>query len=299
MQKKPRTKHSPVWLNMDQADLDAAYDQSVYAPNRMQILGRYATNSEDVRARIGAPKRYSYGPESIEKLDVYGTARADASINIFIHGGAWRSGSAKDFAFPAELFVDAGAHYVVPDFDSVQDVKGNLMSIAGQIRRAVAWVYRNAETFGGNSAKLYISGFSSGAHLAGVVLTTDWTKDFNLPADIVKGGLCCSGMFDLKPVRLSSRSRYINFTDEMEEALSPQRHLNRLNAPIIVAYGALETPEFQRQSRDFAAALRAADKPVELIAGKGYNHFEMLETLANPYGLLGRAVLAQMNLKRG
>ena len=42
--------------------------------------------------------------------------------------------------------------------------------------------------------------------------------------------------------------------------------------------------------------MKAAGKPVELLVGEGYNHFEMLETLANPYGLLGRAALAQMGL---
>ena len=60
--------------------------------------------------------------------------------------------------------------------------------------------------------------------------------------------------------------------------------------------GTLDTPEFQRQSRDFAAALKAAGKPVELRVGDGYNHFEMIETLANPYGVLGRAALEQMRL---
>ena len=65
---------------------------------------------------------------------------------------------------------------------------------------------------------------------------------------------------------------------------------------MIVGYGTLETPEFQRQSRDFAAAVKAAGKPVELLVGEGYNHFEMPETLANPYGLLGRAALEQMKL---
>jgi arylformamidase len=138
-----------------------------------------------------------------------------------------------------------------------------------------------------------------GGHLAGVILTTDWRQDFNLPADTVKGGLCCSGMFDLKPVRLSARGKYINFTDEMEQALSPQRHLNKLSAPVIVAYGGtLESPEFQRQSRDFAAAVQAAGKPVQLLVGEGYNHFEIIETLSNPYGLLGRAVLEQMQLAK-
>ena len=62
------------------------------------------------------------------------------------------------------------------------------------------------------------------------------------------------------------------------------------------AYGTYETPEFQRQSRDFAAALKVAGKPVTLLVGEGYNHFEMPETFASPYGLLGRAVLEQMKL---
>jgi arylformamidase len=285
-----------VWLDMDQAALDGAYDQNAYAPNREQILARNAVNSERARARLGAPRRYAYGPTPIEALDVYPTARAAAPINVFIHGGAWRASLAKNNAIAAELFVNAGAHYVVPDFTWVQDVGGSLFPMADQVRRAVAWVYRNAEQFGGDPRRLYVSGFSSGAHLAGVLLTTDWAKDFGLPADMLKGGLCCSGMFDLKPVRLSSRSSYVAFTDEMEQALSPQRHLDKLVAPLVVAHGTLETPEFQRQSRDFAAAVRAAGKRVELLIGDGYNHFELYETLANPYGLLGRAVLAQMHL---
>ena len=284
---------------MDQAELDAAYDQSTYAANQIQIRERYAINSEAVRARIGPPRRYAYGPTAIEGLDVYPTGAPNAPINIFLHGGAWRAGLSKNYAYPAELFVHAGAHYVVPDFINVVESNGDLMPMADQVRRAVAWVHRNARTFGGDPDRIYVCGHSSGAHLASVVLVTDWRRDFDLPADTVKGGLCCSGMFDLKPVRLSARNAYVRFTDEVEHALSAQRHVDKLSAPVIVAYGTLETPEFQRQARDFAAAVQAAGKPVQLLVGEGYNHFEMPETLANPYGLLGRAVLAQMQLSRG
>lgn len=295
-QQAPRVKGPLVWLDMDQKELDDAYDQSVWASNRPQIFGRYATNSEGVRARLGAPQRHAYGPTAIEALDVYLTKRPNAPINIFIHGGAWRDQVAKDWAFPAELFVHSGAHYVVPDFAWVQDVGGSLLPMAEQVRRAVAWVYRNAQRFGGDPNRLYVSGHSSGGHLAGVILTTDWPRDFNVPADIVKGGLCLSGMYDLKPVRLSARSKYVKFTDDMEQALSPQRHLDKMNAPVIVAYAALDSPEFQRQSRDFAAAVKATGKPVQLLVAHGYNHFEAPETLGNPHGLLGRAVLEQMKL---
>jgi arylformamidase len=88
----------------------------------------------------------------------------------------------------------------------------------------------------------------------------------------------------------------VKFTDEMVEALSPLRHLDQLRAPLIVAYGTYETPEFQRQARAFAAAAHAAGKPVELIVGDNYSHMELPETLCNPYGLLGAAVLDQMGL---
>jgi len=127
------------------------------------------------------------------------------------------------------------------------------------------------------------------------MVTTDWRKE-GLPADIIKGALLCSGMYDLTPVRLSKRSLYVNFTDEMVQALSAQRHLDMLATPLVLLYGTYETPEFQRQTRDFFSAVQSVGKPVKLLVGQGYNHFELLETLASPYGLAGRAVLEQMQL---
>ena len=55
-------------------------------------------------------------------------------------------------------------------------------------------------------------------------------------------------------------------------------------------------PAHVRRWRECVLALRNTCKPVELIEGAAYNHFELLETLANPYGLMGRAMLEQMKL---
>jgi arylformamidase len=291
-----RAKGPRVFLDYDQAELDAAYDQSVYAPNLQQIVRRYATNSEVTRARLGQPRRVAYGQSEIEKLDIYATGRPNAPVQVFLHGGAWRGGVANDYAFPAEMFVRAGAHFVVPDFVWVQNASGSLMPMAEQVRRAVAWVYRNAASFGGDPSRVYVSGHSSGGHLAGVVAATDWQREAGLPADIVKGYVCMSGMYDLHPVRLSARSSYVKFDDAMEQALSSQRHLDRLITPVVLAYGTLETPEFQRQSREFADVLRKAGKQAQLVVCEGYNHFEVMETYASPYGYAGRAALEQMRL---
>jgi len=94
---------------MDQAALDAAYDQSVWAPNREQMIIRHRTNSEMARTRLSAPQRYTYGATPIEGLDVYRTPHAHAPIHLFIHGGAWRAGLAAHSAFLGELFVHAEA----------------------------------------------------------------------------------------------------------------------------------------------------------------------------------------------
>jgi arylformamidase len=293
-QERP-AKGTRVWLDMDQKELDDAYDQSVWAPNQAHVSKRRALWSESTRARL-KPERIAYGPTEIEQVDIYRTTRGNAPIQIFIHGGAWRGGSAKDSAYPAEMFVTAGAIFIAVDFVSIDQADGNLMTMANQVRRAVAWVYKNASRFGGDPSHLYISGHSSGAHLSGVVLVTDWQRDFGFPMDVLKGGVLMSGMYDLKAVALSKRSKYVRFTDEIVQALSAQRHLDKLNTPIIVAHGTLESPEFQRQTREFAAAVRAAGKPVQLIVAEGYNHFELPENFGNPYGLVGRAALEQMNL---
>jgi arylformamidase len=291
-----RPKGPPVWLDLDQQALDDAYDQEKYAPNRAQIVARRIANSARARAILGAPERVAYGPSEIEALDIFRAERANAPVHVFLHWGAWLRNKAADYAVQAEPFVRAGATYVIPDFINVGETGGDLSPMFDQVRRAVLWVYRNAARLGGDPARLYLSGHSSGSHLGACVLTHDW-RDDDVAPDFIKGALFASGMYDLKPVRLSARSNYVKFTDAIERTLSAQRHIDRLHTPLILAYGTEETPEFQRQTRDFHAAVTAAGKPVQLIIGEAYNHFELLETMANPYGLLGCAALAQMQLK--
>jgi arylformamidase len=304
-----KAKGPLVWLDMDQQQLDDAYDQEVYARNRDRVVARRVAASERARAVLGPPQRLAYGESEYEQLDIFpaptppasasgGGKAAGAPINLFVHGGAWRRNKAADYALQAEPLTRAGTHAVFIDFINVDQAGGDLLPMYEQVCRAIAWTWRNAEKFGGDRERFYISAHSSGSHLAGCALTAGW-REQGLPENFCRGALLASGMYDLTPVRLSKRSAYVKFTDAMVEKLSARRHLDGLHTPLVVAHGTCETPEFQRQTRDFAAQVKAAGKPVELLIGEGYNHFEMLETLANPYGLLGRAMLAQMRLGQG
>jgi len=284
-----------IFLDYDQDGLDDAYDQGMHAPNMARVLQRYASTSAAARGRIGEPLQRAYGPTAVETLDIYRTAAPQAPFFVFLHGGAWKAGVARNYAFTAETMVRAGAHAVIPDFLPVQDAGGDLNAMVDQVRRAVHWVYLHGAELGGDPGRIYIAGHSSGAHLAGMCLVADWAA-LGVPADCIRGGLCSSGIYDLKPIRLSARNAYIRLDDATEEALSVQRHAARVRAPLLVSHGTEESPEFARQARDFAAAVRAAGGSASLVAGEHYNHFEILETLGSPHGVLGHAMLRLMQL---
>jgi arylformamidase len=288
----PVTVPGKVWLNMDQAELDAAYTQRNWAPNQAEVLARYKSASEKFRSSRKPPLRLKYGPSDIQALDIWPPDKPNGKILIFIHGGAWSGGSAAEYSFLASPFLDRGVIVVIPDFTTVQDVNGSLEPMAAQVRNAIAFIFRTARSLGANPKQIYVAGHSSGAHLAAIALTTDWSS-LDIKGNPLKGGILCGGIYDLKPVRLSSRSQYIKFTDGMEESMSPQRNLKELSAPVTLAYGLKESPEFKRQAIDFADAMRKAKKKVEVIT-VDLNHFEILETLANPQSALFLAALKMM-----
>jgi arylformamidase len=299
MQQAVKARGPLVWRQYDQEALDNAYDQLVYAPNRDLILGRMAAASKRTRERLGAPERVAYGPSEHEQFDLFrakGTVPGGgAPINVFVHGGAWRAGNAADNALFAEPLVHSGAHAFILDFINVDQAGGSIVPMYQQVSAALAFIWNNAERFGGDRKKFYVSAASSGAHLAGCALSRGW-REQKLPADFCKGVVLVSGMYDLAPVRLSKRSAYVKFTDEIEGDLSPERHIDQINTPLVLIHGSGDTPEFQRQTRDFFAALKKAQKPAELMVAEGYNHFELFETMHNPYGFVGSVRLTQMGL---
>jgi carboxylesterase type B len=75
-------------------------------------------------------------------------------------------------------------HFIAVDFTNVRTTKGDLFPLVDQCRRAVGWTYRNAAKFGGDPERLYLCSRSSGSHLAGCVVTTDWETMGLLPSKV-------------------------------------------------------------------------------------------------------------------
>ena len=175
----------------------------------------------------------------------------------------------------------------------VSAMNKSLGIMVDDLYEAFDWLHANAEGFGGNPERIHVIGHSSGAHLTGVLLTTDWTA-LGLPADILKSATCVSGIYDMHPVLLSARSSYVELSSEEEDRLSAIRHADRIACPVVVAYGSLESPEFKRHGRTFAAALREVGVLHEETVLEGKNHFEGIRTMMDPETPLARVVFSMV-----
>jgi arylformamidase len=141
--------------------------------------------------------------------------------------------------------------------------------MVAQVCRGIEWVHRKL------TPEIVLCGHSSGGHLAACALVMT-----GLPS----AALLVSGIYDLLPVRLSARNEYLRLDEKLEQEYSPIRHIDKIRGPVTVAWGEHEAAEFDRQSREFAKKVGAPT-----IIGHGLNHFEMIETLADPASPLARA----------
>ena len=289
-----RRKREPkVWLDYDQEALDRQYDQRFLVPDANDYMARNARDSAAVRADLNCQLNVAYGPSKDETLDIF-PASDNTPVVIYVHGGAWTRWSKDENSYQAPVFVDAGAAFVSVNFALAPQV--SLDELVRQNRATVKWVYDHALDFGANPSRLYIAGHSSGAHVVGLLAVTDWAADWGLPADVIKGAIAVSGMYDLEPVRLSSRNTYLHLDDAAVERNSALRNLPDSMPPMIMAYGGREQVEFQRHSREFAETLQARGDDCQLFFYDGNNHFDMAQEVANPASPLTTAAIRMMGL---
>ncbi len=260
---------SKVFRDYTQAELDAQYEQRTWVPNADVLIARFSAASDEVRKKIGEPRSERYGPSEKETLDIYGEGQ---KAFVFVHGGAWRRESRRGSAYGAEPVVRAGAAFIALGFAALPSV--TLPEMAGQVRRGIEWVLENI------SKQVVVFGHSSGAHLSACALTR---------ISGIEKAMLVSGLYDLLPVRLSARNSYVKLDEKLEDEFSPIRHAGRIGCPVTVAWAEKDADEFRRQSKEFAEKLRAPNFEV-----KGVNHFEIVETLADPASPVCRAALTML-----
>ena len=279
----------------DPAWLDAQYNNRARVPEHPQHFARWAQSSALARDKLRSQLDIRYGSEAGETLDVFPAAKPSAPVLVFIHGGYWRSLDKADVSFVAPAFVEAGATVVVPNYALCPAV--TIETIALQMTRALAWVWRHAAEHNGDPQRIAVVGHSAGGHLATMLLSCRW-KDVgdDLPPRLVPGAMSISGLYDLEPLRLTPFLQVdLQLTPQAVKRLSPAffpRPRGTLNAVV----GLEESDEFLRQNQLIRDQWGPTTVPVcETVVGR--NHFTVLHDLADPASRVHELALRLLELR--
>ena len=282
------------YLNYDQNALDAQYNLRAAVKDFQDYFDQWEQWSKDTRNHLQNNLDLAYGNKPLEKLDIFFANQENAPVAVFIHGGYWQRLDKSYFSYIAEGFVHAGVATVMVNYSLAPEV--GMDEIVQQSRKALAWIWHNAQDYQYDPSRIFVSGHSAGGHLTACLAATDWiTFDPELPQNLIKGTCAISGLFDLEPIRLFYLNEVLGMDAAVSKRNSPIYDLPQEGMPMILAVGELETDEFHRQTQTYAECWRSQGFPLEVIQMAGLHHFSIIDELANPQSPLNQAVLGQIH----
>tara|TARA_Y100001970_G_scaffold211142_1_gene257701 strand:+ start:1040 stop:1897 length:858 start_codon:yes stop_codon:yes gene_type:complete len=281
-----------IYRDYNQEELDLEYDMRRRCPNFAEVLASMEPHTERAISNFECRIDVAFGEKPGEKLDIW-PGRGGAPILLFIHGGYWKTYDKNMFSFVAERFVEAGACVILNNYDLCPSVR--MDEIIRQNRAAIAWIYKNANTIGGDPGRIHVTGHSAGGHLTAMTLATDWEK-YGLPFDVVNGAVPLSGLFDLEPIRLSYLNAELYMDKDESHRNSPIHNIPKWMPPTVVAVGGGETDEFRRQSRIYTDACRNAGFDVSYLEVRNSDHVSVPGEYRNKLSPLTAVLFSQMGL---
>lgn len=292
------TPDSAVYKGMTAGQLAELFDDTLMIPDFYALLQENREKAQIIADKLNPIRDVAYGPEKVQKLDIYSPENAkQLPVLIDIHGGGWTAGSKNSRSIPAETLMSADIIWVPIDYGLAPDY--SMQEMIAHVRTALVWIYGNIAAYGGNPERLYISGQSAGAHLAATATMPDWQAQFKVPANIIKGMIALSGIYDLEGLLHAPQTEIRDMLKlDREEAreFSPLNHLPGYSFPAIIAYGTKEPLAYFREAKDYATALESCDSEVCFLAIPDANHFDMINALsADINSILFKSTLKMIN----
>jgi len=270
--------------------LEREYNARASIPDHPEIFARWAEQGALTRRRRAGLIDVPYGDDAGERLDFFPTPQDRPPLLVFIHGGYWRSLDKFDFSWIAPTFLDAGAAVALLNYGLTPRV--TVEEIVRQQLKAMAWLYRRADDLGFDRDRIVVSGHSAGGHLTAMMMAAQWPAfDPGLPADLIKGGLAISGIYDLEPlVPLPFINADLRLDAAAARRLSPVHMPPSTPSPLVTAVGGLESAEFKRQTQLIRRAWPKNAR--EDLDVPGANHLTVCDQLAVESSPLFHAALA-------
>lgn len=278
-----------VYGDFTQAEVNFQYSPRAQAPDHEKYFELWRVSGPAYQKNRRAEVWFGETPgQSFDLFMPEGVA--NPPLHLFIHGGYWQALDKRNHAHMADAMLKAGIAVAMVNYDLMPEV--DLAEIIRQCRAAVARAHDVAGDYGYDRNRMTVSGHSAGGHLSGALACTDWTEfREDLPADLLKGSVPISGLFDLEPLSKTGMQRVFRFTAEDIAVLSPINMTPAVKIPVILSVGGLESPEFHRQSALFAEHMRRHGCQVSEAVMEGHHHFSIVEALTDPAAPLTSAII--------
>jgi len=219
--------------------------------------------------------------ERLVSLDIYEPqGNGPHPVLVFIHGGAWRIGDKKYDGKKGAYFAENGFVYITINYRLSPEVihPVHIQDVA----RAVAWVYRNIDGYGGDPDRLFVMGHSAGAHLSALVaLDQRRLEAEGLEPDIISGVILLDGAGYNIPLLLSGAGWLYQklytpaFTGdpEVRRDASPALHVedNESPPPFLIIYAG-DREEAEMQAKLLAERLAEVGGDVTLFHAPEKTH---------------------------
>ena len=260
--------------SLDPAFIEREYNNRALVPEHPQFFARWERDSAFVRKSLPCTLDVAYGPDERHRIDFFPAKDARGTL-VFIHGGYWRALDKGFFSWLASSWVAAGINVVVPNYRLVPSV--SIEIVIQDIVAATNWLFLHQHEHGIAMDRVVVSGHSAGGHLTAALFATPRSRLAFDPAKIA-GGVSLSGVFDFEPLRHFSFNSDFKLDQAAVQRLNLYERKPVIQAPLVVAAGAAESSEFQRQTQLLAAAWPTVRQPALILPS--LNHFSIVDAFA-------------------
>jgi acetyl esterase/lipase len=242
----------------------------------------FAANAPIAFSHINRQVDLAYGADRRQKLDVYAPRMAmNRTVVIFWYGGSWQEGSKSDYRFVGTALAKLGFVAVLPDYRLYPQVTFPLFDEDGA--RAIAWVEKHVQEFGGDPQRIVLMGHSAGGHTAAfLALNHAFLQQFGASSSNIVGLIGLSGPYVLVPDSEALRAAFASpFT---EKDWQPIRFVDAHAPPTLLLHGLSDKEVLPQETIELHDALARKNVRVEMHLFPNRGH---ADTVA-PFALLLR-----------
>lgn len=231
-------------------------------------------------------------------LDLYlPQIEAPFPLIVYVHGGAWVGGSKDSYANIGRALAAEGLGVVIINYRLSPGVTHP--AHVEDLARAFAWVLDNIETYGGDPARIVLTGHSAGGHMVSLlILDPVYLEAVGYAPEDVAGVVAFSGVFVIDDWIVQWARGAFPADAAGRAAASPLAlipHEDQIVPPFLLVVSENDYPELIVETDAMRAMLDEAGVDVQTALIADREHFTLVTRIGAPDDETTRLLLDWLN----